>query len=100
MPQNINRKELLQARKDGAEVVKNSGRGMAKGDATLGSYMIDYKFTEAASYSLNLKKFHDLEKQAWREGKTAVTVAIFDKHNGKGVAIIEWEALKELLNEQ
>ncbi len=99
MAQNINRREELQARKDGAKLVKNSGRGMNKGDATIGDYMIDYKFTEAASYSLNLKKFHALEKQAWREGKTAITVAVFDANRGKSGAIVDWETLKELIDD-
>lgn len=100
MTQSINRKEELQARKDGAKVVKNSGRGMNKGDATLENYMVDYKFTEKSSYSLNLAKFNALEKQAWREGKTAITVAVFEEPRGKTIAMIEWEALKELIDEQ
>lgn len=100
MPQNINDKERRQAKRDGADVVKNSGRGMNKGDATLENYMVDYKFTEKASYSVNLAKFNALEKQAWREGKTAITVAVFEDHRGKAIAMIEWEALKELIDEQ
>lgn len=97
MTKSVNRKELEQARKDNADLVKNSGRGMNKGDATLGKYMVDYKFTEKNSYALNLEKFKALEKQAWREDKEAITVAVFEEHRGRTIAMIDWDILKEMI---
>lgn len=95
-----NRLEARQAKKDKAKVVKNSGRGMNKGDAILhDKYMLDYKFTEKASYSTNLAKFNALEKQAWRQRLHAITVSVHTDHGGKAIAHIEWELLKEILEE-
>lgn len=101
MTQSNNRKEEVKARSDGAKLVKNSGRGMNKGDAIYnGIYMVDYKFTEAASYSVNLKKFQALQKQAWHENMEPITVAVFEKHGDRSIAIIDWELLKELLDQR
>lgn len=95
-----NRAEELQARKDGAELVKNSGRGMRKGDARLnGKYLLDYKFTDGKSYSINLDKFKDFEKQAWAERLNPIIVAIFRSYGDKGLAILPWEDLKEIIRE-
>ena len=96
-----NRSEELKARKDGAKLVKNSGRGMNKGDAIYRDiYMVDYKFTEKASYSLNLAKFKELEKQATRQGMDPITVAVFECYNDKSIAMIDWDLLKEILDER
>lgn len=101
MAQSNNRKEEVKARKDGAKLVKNSGRGMNKGDATYkGIYMVDYKFTEKASYSVNLAKFKALEKQAWAENQEAITVAVFETHGDKSLAIIDWDLLMQILDER
>lgn len=44
--------EQAEAKIDGAKPVKNSGRGMFKGDARLFPFTIDYKFS-AKSFALN-----------------------------------------------
>jgi hypothetical protein len=92
-----NRAEELRARKDGATLVKNSGRGMRKGDARIGSTLIDYKFTESKSFSINVEKFKEFEKQAYKEGYDPVIVAIFEAHKGKAIAMVDWDELRELL---
>jgi hypothetical protein len=98
MSDDINRLEELQARRDGAKLVKNSGRGQRKGDAILDDYMLDYKFTSKNSYAINLDKFNALEKQAWDERKEPIVIAIFTESKDKALAIIAWEELKELLD--
>lgn len=94
-----NRKEELRARKDGAALVSNSGRGMRKGDAVYRGYKVDYKFTDAASFSLNVGKFKSHEKDSWREGFEGCFVVVFDNHNEKAVAMIDWDNLKALLED-
>src|SRR5687767_3817092 len=94
-----NRKEELKARRDGAELVKNSGRGMRKGDAKYQNFKIDYKFTEAKSFTLNIDKFKSHEKDAWREGFEGCFVTVFDKYNEKAIAIVDWDILKSILDD-
>jgi predicted nucleic acid-binding protein len=98
-----NRKEVVKARQDNAELVKNSGRGMNKGDAIYrGIYLIDYKFTEAASFSVNLQKFQALQKQGWHQnnGMDSIMVAVFENHGGKAIAMIDWDLLREILEQR
>ena len=94
-----NRKEELKARKDSAELVKNSGRGMRKGDARYQNFIIDYKFTEAKSFSLNVDKFKKHEKDAWKEGMEGCFVVVFDNSNEKSIALVDWDILKSILDD-
>ena len=52
MPKRTEKEEI---KKDGAQGVKNSGRGMMKGDAKLGKFLVDYKH--------NGKTFTSYEKE-------------------------------------
>ena len=56
--------EAQEARRDGAKLQKNSGRGpIQKGDATLGDFLIDYK-ESAKSFTLSLGILAKLNKDA------------------------------------
>ena len=92
----FNRLEELRARRDGADLVKNSGRGMRKGDARRGSFLIDYKFTEKKSYALNIEAVNAFSKQAYSEGYTPVIVAVFEEHKSRAIAMIDWDLLMEM----
>lgn len=94
---NYNRMEELRARKDGATLVANSGRGMRKGDARFGEYLLDYKFTEKNSFSLNFNKQRDFDKQAWAERMESVTVVIFTEKVDRAYAILDWDHLREMI---
>lgn len=90
-----NREEAKRAKRDGAKVVPNSGRGMfQKGDAKTSTLLIDYKFTEKGSFSINLDKFKKHEKDAWREQRHAAIVVVFEA--GRELAIMDWDRVKEL----
>jgi hypothetical protein len=92
----FNAMEQAQAKRDGAKAVSNSGRGTAKGDATRGPFMIDYKFTDGKSFSLNIENFQKFWKQAVREYLEPVIVAVFNQYNGRTVAMIDWDYLKSI----
>ena len=94
-----NRSEELRARRDGAVLVKNSGRGMRKGDARRGSFLIDYKFTEKKSYALNVDTFNAFVQQSFLEGLAPVVVAVFEQHKGKAIAMIDWDYLMDMHDE-
>jgi hypothetical protein len=95
----FNALEIRKARNDGAEIVKNSGRGQRKGDARLYNLLIDYKFTEASSFSVNLKSWEKHAQDAWGEGYEPVIVPVFESHRGKSLAIVDWEFLKGLVTD-
>jgi hypothetical protein len=90
----MSEKEL--AKSDGSRLVKNSGRGLKKGDAVYGKYLIDYKETEKSSYSLNIDKFSVHLRNAYIQNQHGIYVVWF-KNNNKKVAIIEWSLLKDLI---
>lgn len=93
-----NKLEAKRAKADGATVVNNSGRGQyAKGDAKTDELLIDYKFTEKGSFSVNLKKFEKHEKDGRDRQRQGMYVVEFteDVHN-KRLAIVEWGYLQEL----
>lgn len=94
---NYNNMEKLEARRDGATLVPNSGRGARKGDARLGNLLIDYKFTDKASYALNRDTFNKHDKDAFREQLEPVIVVVFDNINRR--AIVDWNFLMYLTEE-
>lgn len=89
--------EKKQAKKDKARLVKNSGRGLNKGDAELQKFLIDYKETDASSFTISLEKFKKHELDAIHIQKEAVIVVIFKEHNGRALAVVDWEILKDLV---
>lgn len=91
--------ERKQARKDNAELVKNSGRGQRKGDARRPPLLIDYKYTEAASFSINVKAWSKHAKDSWAEGLEPCIVPIFQTHGSQCLAIVDWDYLKRLEDE-
>lgn len=85
---------------DGARPVKNSGRGIRKGDAELFNYLVDYKdYTNSFSISYNAWRKH--AKDSWNSGHMipliAVTLNPKDKKKPSvKVGIVPWERLMEL----
>lgn len=91
-----NRNEQKQAKNDNAKPVKNSGRGVRKGDALRGFLMVDYKFTESNSFSINIDAWKKLNQQAYAEGYEPTIVVVFENHNDRELAIVDWQYLKDL----
>ncbi len=83
--------EQLEARRDGATLVANSGRGVRKGDARFGNLLIDYKFTQAKSFAVNRDAFNKHDKDAFNEGMEPVIVVVFDEVNRR--AVVDWNYL-------
>ena len=61
MPKRTEKEEI---KKDGAQGVKNSGRGMMKGDAKLGKFLVDYKHNEK-TFTLTRVAWRKMRKDAW-----------------------------------
>jgi hypothetical protein len=91
--------EKRQAKKDGAVVVSNSGRGQNKGDAVREPLCIDYKNTDKASRSISMAEWKKHAKDSWQRGLEPVLVSIFRMHDGKGLATVDWDWLKATMDE-
>lgn len=89
----INKREKREAKRDGAQLVKNSGRGFQKGDAKTDRFLIDYKFNEK-SFSLTLKNWIKLQQQAWKEGQRLPIISVVFDERTK-LAIVPWEIIEE-----
>lgn len=89
-----NKMERQEAKRDGIAAVKNSGRGYLKGDARSGKFVVDYKFN-ASSFTLNLKNWIKLSKDAWVQGQKLPLICI-KFGDGTKVGIIPWELVEEI----
>lgn len=91
-----NKMEKRAAKQDGARLVKNSGRGHHKGDASFPEYLVDYKFN-AKSFTLTLGNWTEHCQNAWKENHRSPLIGI--QFDGRyKVAIIEWEQFIFLKN--
>lgn len=91
--------EKRAAKKDGAKLVANSGRGFKKGDAILyDEWLVDYKNNEK-TFTLKSTAWAKHSKDAWNDGhyKPLIKVNFGD---GRSVVIIDWDDFKALLPEE
>lgn len=94
----MKRTEKEEIKKDKAKGVKNSGRGVKKGDAVMNQFMLDYKHNEK-TFTLTHKFWKKLAKDAWDNNyKYPCISVVFGKDSETKVAIIDWEVFKELIS--
>ena len=93
----MKRTEKEEIKKDKAKAVKNSGRGLKKGDASLNKFLVDY-IHNGKSFTLNLKNWSKMRKDAWNSNYKypCISVVLGDDSESK-VAIIDWDVFKELI---
>ncbi len=93
----MKRDEKQEIKKDKAKAVKNSGRGIKKGDAVFHKFLIDYKHN-AKSFTLNHAAWLKMRKDAWRSNYLypCITVVLGEDSETK-VAIIDWDVFLDLL---
>lgn len=93
----MKRTEKEEIKRDKAKPVKNSGRGINKGDASFHQFLLDYKHNEK-TFTLKLKDWLKLRKDAWKAGhKYPCISVVLGEHSETKVAIVEWEVFLELL---
>lgn len=91
-----NAEEFREAKRDGAKLVKNSGRGFHKGDALIGDeFMVDYKHN-AKSFSLTNKNWKKLVLDAWGEDRRSPIIKVIFEDDTK-IGIIDWAWLQEFI---
>lgn len=90
--------EKAEAKRIGAKLVKNSGRGMNKADMTIGKFIIDLK---------EVGKEFVVNKQVWRKicsdaatyGYESVPVLMIKFEAGQRLAVLDFDDLESLINE-
>jgi len=93
----MKRTEKEEIKKDKAKAVKNSGRGIKKGDAVMNKFVVDYKHNEK-TFTLTHKFWKKITKDAWNSNYRYPCVSVvMGKDSETKVAIIDWEVFKELV---
>lgn len=91
------------AKKDGAKLVKNSGRGWQKGDAILSGgpgnwpeFLVDYK-EYTSSFSISKKNWEKHKMDAWNQKQRDACVSVALDGDTR-LAIIDWDMFMGLLH--
>lgn len=89
--------EESEAKRDGARLQPNSGRGKhAKGDATLGPFLIDYK-EYASSFGVSISVWAKLSKDAIIKGRLQPALKLVLGTGDKKVRV--WVISDEMFHE-
>jgi hypothetical protein len=86
--------EKKAAKKMGAKLVPNSGRGFQKGDAKIPGFLIDFKFN-AKSFTLSLINWKKHSKDAWKQGQNEAMINI-QFEDGTSVVIIDYHTFNDM----
>lgn len=80
--------EAAEAKRDGARLQRNSGRGMLeKGDAQLGPFIVDYKEYDE-SFSVSRSVWGKCKMDAWRmKGEAALKLVLGSKSSSDKVRL-------------
>ena len=93
-----NKREKAEAKRMGAKVHKNSGRGMKKGDGTWSRFILDWKFARK-SFTLNKDVWAKVVTDTLRSDKEknpALIIVLGEGNDIVRLAIIEQEILEQL----
>lgn len=97
-----NKQEKVEAKRDGAVLVKNSGRGDEKGDAKLDvgdwRFLVDYKHYDN-TFSVSKTAWKKLKLDAWNSKHRSPLIKLVYNDTNTELAIIEWEIFKAMLEE-
>ena len=92
--------EKSEAKRDGAKLQKNSGRGeYQKGDATLNGFCVDYK-EYAESFSVSRKVWAKCNTDAWKMGLRPALKLVLGKENKVRLWVIDDQTMHDLLDKE
>lgn len=93
----MKRNEKEEIKKDRAKAVKNSGRGMKKGDATLHKFLVDYKHN-GKTFTLTFDAWKKMRKDAWNSNYRHPCISVVLGENSESkVAIVDWDVFMDLV---
>ena len=93
----MKRDEKQEIKRDKAKGVKNSGRGLKKGDAVFHKFLLDYKHN-TSTFTLSREAWIKMRKDAWRSNYSYPCISVvLGENSDTKVAIIDWEVFKDLV---
>ena len=93
----MKRDEKQEIKRDKAKAVKNSGRGLKKGDATFHKFLLDYKHN-GSTFTLTNEAWIKMRKDAWRSNyKYPCVSVVLGNDSETKVAIIDWDVFLDLI---
>jgi hypothetical protein len=97
---NINLSEKGEAKRDGAKLQKNSGRGkIQKGDARMGNFVVDYK-EYSKSISISQEIWAKICTDTFKVDRSAyplLKLILGEDSKKTRLAVIEWALFEEML---
>jgi len=92
--------ERGESKRLGARPIKNSGRGMKKGDATWENFTVDFK-EYPKGFTVNKDNWAKATTDAVRNGNDPAIVVVLGEGSSKTrLAIIELDLLEQILEEK
>jgi len=92
--------ERGESKRLGAKPIKNSGRGMKKGDATWENFTVDFK-EYPKGFTVNKDNWAKATTDAVRNGNDPAIVVVLGEGSSKTrLAIIELDLLEQILEEK
>jgi hypothetical protein len=95
----LKRTEKEEIKRDRAKAVKNSGRGLKKGDASLYKFLVDYKHN-SKTFTLTLDSWNKMRKDAWNSNyKYPCISVVLGENSETKVAVIDWDVFVQLVED-
>ena len=92
--------ERSESKRIGAKLIKNSGRGQKKGDASWHNFIVDFKEV-GKSFTLNKDVWAKATTDALKSNKDPAIVVVIGSEGMKSrLAVIEMGLLEQLLEER
>ena len=91
--------EKSEGKRIGAKLIKNSGRGQKKGDATWKNFVVDFKEV-GKSFTLNKDVWAKAVTDALRSNADPAIVVVLGETQKTRLAVIELSLLEQILEER
>jgi hypothetical protein len=91
--------EKSEGKRIGAKLIKNSGRGQKKGDASWHNFIVDFKEV-GKSFTLNKDVWAKATTDALKSNKDPAIVIVLGETSKTRLAVIELSLLEQMLEER
>jgi len=91
--------EKSEGKRIGAKLIKNSGRGQKKGDASWHNFIVDFKEV-GKSFTLNKDVWAKATTDALKSNKDPAIIVVLGLTQKTRLAVIELSLLEQLLEER
>lgn len=91
--------EQSETKRLGAKAIKNSGRGIKKGDATWENFTVDFK-EYPKGFTINQDNWAKAVTDALRNGNDPAIIVVLGETRKTRLAVIELSLLEQILEER